>query len=554
MTIRRRLTVSFLAILILFGLNLVIYFWSSQKRSASVEDLRLAISRQILVASIKQQLNDIQKQIALLSQITAEVGTGGGDPEQVAQFKAQIDSIAEEIKELRDIATADGKPKIETFEKDFKALGESWTVFYENFGSNTVKAITELAIRGDPLGQRVIQQLVPQLQEDEKARVERSSASFYAIARLTNQMTILIYVISTLVAVIVAYRVSSYLARGLGELKGGTALIGAGNLDYRIILKANDELGDLAQAFNEMSVKLQSARTELESANRELEVRNKEVEKQKQVSESLLLNILPSQVAEELQKNGSVDPKYFEDVTILFADIVGFTLATEKLAAEELVYLLNDYFTAFDHIVKRYNLEKLKTIGDSYMCVGGLPVRYPSHPVDVVMAAFEMIQAVKERNRPDSLTPWSIRIGIHTGSVIAGVVGIQKFAFDIWSEAVNHASRHESSGVPSRINISERTYSRVKDFFECEHRGKVLTKDKKEVDMYFVNGILPTLLDDSKQIPPTAFLRRYKVYFEKSPPDFPPFLIKSNLADTNSSQKIRTDPAAKVANRAAGSV
>ncbi|GEM_PF-1551367 len=526
MTLRRRLAVSFLAILILFGLNLIIYFWSNQKRSTSVDDLRLAISRQILVASIKQQLNDIQKQIALLSQITAEGATGGGDLQQVAQFNSQIDSIAVEIKELRDISTSDEKPKIEAFEKDFKALGNSWRIFYENFGSNTVKAITELALRGDPLGQRVIQRLVPQLQEDEKARVERSSASFYEVALMTNQMTILIFAISTLVAAFVAYRVSSYLSKSLNELKRGTARLGEGNLDYRIILNARDELGDLAQAFNEMSAKLQSVRTGLEGANRELELSNKEIEKQRQVSESLLLNILPSQVAEELQRKGEVAPKYFEDVTILFADFANFTMSTEQLAAEELVHMLNYYFTAFDHIMKRFELEKLKTIGDSYMCVGGLPVRYPSHPVDMVMAAFEMIAAVAGRNRPDEPTRWSIRVGIHTGPVIAGVVGINKFAFDIWSEAVNHASRLESGGVPNRINISERTYSRVKDFFDCEHRGKVLTKDKKEVDMYFVNGILPALQDDSDEFAPPAFLRRYQLYFQKDPPDFPSSLLR----------------------------
>jgi hypothetical protein len=123
-----------------------------------------------------------------------------------------------------------------------------------------------------------------------------------------------------------------------------------------------------------------------------------------------------------------------------------------------------------------------------------------------------------------------VRIGIHTGPVIAGVVGINKFAFDIWGDTVNYSSRMESSGEANRINLSERTYSRVKDFFQCEHRGKVLTKEKRELDMYFANGILPTLLNGSDQTPPPAFVRRYNVYFQKDPPSFPEFLVSPEPA------------------------
>ena len=218
------------------------------------------------------------------------------------------------------------------------------------------------------------------------------------------------------------------------------------------------------------------------------------MERQRQLSDSLLLNILPEEIAEELRQNDSVEPKYFEDVSILFTDFVGFTLSTEKLAAENLVHLLNDYFTAFDEITARYGIEKMKTIGDAYMCVSGLPRRNPSHPVDIVLAAFEILHTVEELGRREGSPGWGVRIGIHTGPVIAGVVGIKKFAFDVWGESVNYSSRMESSGASNRINLSERTHSRVKDFFACEYRGKVMTKDKRELDMYFANGILPELV------------------------------------------------------------
>jgi adenylate cyclase len=264
-------------------------------------------------------------------------------------------------------------------------------------------------------------------------------------------------------------------------------------------------------------------RDEQKRKHAELEVAIGEAETQRRESESLLRNILPVQIAEELRGRGQVEPRYFEDVTILFSDFVGFTRATENLAAEDLVNLLHTYFTAFDKIVGRYGLEKLKTIGDSYMLVGGLPERNPSHPVDAVLAAFEMVKAVEDLSSEEA--PWKVRIGIHTGPVIAGVVGIKKFAFDIWGESVNFSSRMESSGLANHINMSARTYSRVKDFFACESRGQVTTKEGKAYDMYFAKGILPKLIDDRTQSPPPAFVRRYRIYFQKNPPDFPGFLL-----------------------------
>src|SRR5260370_22837663 len=141
--------------------------------------------------------------------------------------------------------------------------------------------------------------------------------------------------------------------------------------------------------------------------------------------------------------------------------------------------MLHDYFTAFDQIVARYGLEKMKTIGDSYMCISGLPVRNPAHPVDMVMAAFEMLHAVQERSRADRPVQWQGRIGIHTGPVIAGVVGINKFAFEIWGDTVNYSSRLESSGEANRINLSERNYSLVDNFLTCQCRGKGLDEGQR---------------------------------------------------------------------------
>jgi len=259
-----------------------------------------------------------------------------------------------------------------------------------------------------------------------------------------------------------------------------------------------------------------------------MEAAFREAELQKQAAERTLRNILPEKVATELLEHGSVAPMYFEDVTIGFTDFVGFTLSTEQLAAEELVGLLHEYFTAFDHIMARYGLEKMKTIGDSYMFASGLPERQPSHPVDAVLAALEMVEVVKNMARPNGLVDWKIRVGLHTGPVIAGVVGIHKFAFDIWGDSVNFASRMESSSESNRVNLSERTYARVKDFIRCTPRGRIKTKDGREVDMFFAENIHEKLMDDRNIAPPPAFGRRYKIYFQKEPKAFPEFLLRSD--------------------------
>jgi class 3 adenylate cyclase len=230
---------------------------------------------------------------------------------------------------------------------------------------------------------------------------------------------------------------------------------------------------------------------------------------------------MPADIADELRHYGTVEPRYFHDVTVLFTDFVGFTSQTEKLAAEDLISLLNGYFSAFDSVIGHFGLEKLKTIGDSYMCVGGLPNETASHPVDAVLAAMQIQEMMHEMNKDADGIRMDIRIGIHTGPVVAGVVGMRRFAYDIWGDTVNFASRMESSGAPGRINISDRTHSRVKDFFACDARGKVATKERRDYDMYFVKGVLPALGIDPEGGVPGGFQRRYRTYFRKDLKFFP---------------------------------
>jgi class 3 adenylate cyclase len=527
MTIKRRINLSFLVIIVLFALNLAIYFWNSNRLGQSADALRRATARQLLFSEVQQELGGFQKQIALLSQSISGIG-GGASAADVSQFQAQLHNTESQIHQLEQLSDSDMRPRFTEFAKNFSALSASWTVFYRNIGVNPSVAIKEVALRSDPLSQQVIQEMLPQLLKADRARAEFASRRFFSESEIGQRIDLAIFGISTIIAMLVGGLVLRYLVNGLNKLKDGAEQIGHRRLDFRIDMKNNDELGELAIAFNDMAAKLSDAKEELEK-------RHEELEAEKQHAETLLLNILPARAAKELREKGTVDTRYFEDVTIMFTDFVGFTLSTEKLAAEDLVTMLHDYFTAFDHVSRRYGLEKLKTIGDSYMCISGLPVRNPSHPVDIVMAAFEMVEEVQERSRRQNGPAWGVRVGIHTGPVVAGVVGIDKFAFDIWGDSVNFSSRMESSGAPNRINLSERTYARVKDFFDCEHRGKVLTKDKREVDMYFANGILPALRDDSGILPPPAFVRRYKTYFEKEPPAFPAVLSRIESIARNSS-------------------
>ena len=221
---------------------------------------------------------------------------------------------------------------------------------------------------------------------------------------------------------------------------------------------------------------------------------NKIIKDERDRSQSLLLNILPEETARELEEKGHAQTRFYENVTVLFTDFKGFSTIAGKLSPQDLVAELNDYFVAFDEIVDKYNLEKIKTIGDAYMCAGGIPTTNDTHPVDAVKAGLEMQAFMTTRNadrKRKGLEIWELRIGIHSGPVVAGVVGKRKYAYDIWGDTVNIASRMESNGEPGRVNISAATYTHVKDTYACVYRGKILAKNIGEVDMYFVDVPVP---------------------------------------------------------------
>ncbi|UFH32941.1 hypothetical protein LNP04_04265 [Chryseobacterium sp. C-71] len=215
---------------------------------------------------------------------------------------------------------------------------------------------------------------------------------------------------------------------------------------------------------------------------------NKKIAEEKLKSDNLLLNILPHEVAEELKEKGKTNAKHFDEVSVLFTDFVNFTANSERIGVQEVLNELNICFTEFDSIMEKYNLEKIKTIGDAYLAVSGLPVSNDQHAKNAVNASLEILSYIQQRKK-DNPNALDIRIGIHSGPIIAGIVGVKKFAYDIWGDTVNTAARMEQNSSSGKVNVSEATYQLIKDDFTFEHRGKIETKGKGAMEMYFVNQI-----------------------------------------------------------------
>jgi class 3 adenylate cyclase len=219
--------------------------------------------------------------------------------------------------------------------------------------------------------------------------------------------------------------------------------------------------------------------------NKKKQKLNNELTKEKNKSDKLLLNILPEEIADELKASGKSEAKLYNQVSVLFTDFVNFTGLSEQMSPTQLVQEIHQNFTAFDAIMEKHGIEKIKTIGDAYLAVCGLPHENTNHAEQIVLAALD-IQQFMEKN----MGKFQIRIGIHSGPVVAGIVGVKKYAYDIWGDTVNTASRMEGNSEPGKINISGDTYQLIQEKFNCTYRGKINAKNKGDIDMYFVNNSL----------------------------------------------------------------
>ena len=270
--------------------------------------------------------------------------------------------------------------------------------------------------------------------------------------------------------------------------------------------------GLIRYRINQVKEQKELLEVQVKERTREVIKQKELLEVEKEKTEALLLNILPSETAEELKSKGKATARKYRMASIMFTDFKSFTKIAEEIKPEQLVAELDNYFKNFDEIIDKYDIEKIKTIGDAYMCAGGIPIRNKSNPIDIVLAGLDVQCFMKGYNKAKADAGgegWGLRIGIHTGAVIAGVVGIKRFAYDIWGDSVNIASRIEAAGDVGKVNISGVTYELVKEFFTCEHRGEIKAKNKGLIDMYFVHAIKPELSVNGEGLVPNALFQKY---------------------------------------------
>lgn len=273
-----------------------------------------------------------------------------------------------------------------------------------------------------------------------------------------------------------------------------------GNIERYIAIETDiTKLKETEEALNQKNEYMMALTNHLKSANmlmeeqqKEINAQNKELELERKKTDDLLLNILPYEVARQLKSKGKAKPMKYKLTTVMFLDFADFTKIAAEIDSNDLVHILDSYFKQFDDLIEKHFIEKIKTIGDAYMCVGGLPLRNRSNPINVVLASLE-IQDLVNRMIEQNVTPtglkWRCRIGVHSGPVIAGVVGRKKYIYDIWGNTVNIAARMQQESEIGRVNVSGKTYEYIKDYFNCEYRGKIAVKNAEKSDMYFVTRL-----------------------------------------------------------------
>ena len=304
----------------------------------------------------------------------------------------------------------------------------------------------------------------------------------------TSSLAIRLSLVAVALALFVSIAMGTILTRSLFVLSTTMKRFADKDFSARTPALPHDEIGQLGSNFNAMADTIQQHSENLEELVKQ---RTSELVAEKQTSERLLLNVLPQPIAERLKTGESLIVDRFDNVTVLFADLVGFTTHASKHTPEEVVRMLNELFSLFDKLAEQHGLEKIKTIGDAYMVVAGIPQPVADHALAIAHMARDMLDGLVAYTRRTG-SELSIRIGIHSGAVVAGVIGTKKFIYDLWGDTVNTASRMESSGIPGRIQVSDVTARLLREHFELEERGEIEVKGKGKMRTY----LLGKQLDD----------------------------------------------------------
>lgn len=398
----------------------------------------------------------------LIEHVNATDLTG---PEALARAKLAAQSIIGGLFDIAEIYDAHGRRLAEAMTKDGAAVESS----LPHHGKPDY-AVASYDSFGLPGNRWVMRTFVP-LRKSETDLKGPVSGYFEGVRVIPDWQKEQIFASSLSVALMV----------GLASLLCGAAL-------YPVVVRLSaDNERKTRQVLESQSALIDG----LQRSERELEekvsLRTLELQREQTRTKELLHNILPIAIAEELSARGNARPARHEAVTILFTDFSGFTQTVSAMPADRMVGELNEIFAAFDGITDECGVEKIKTIGDAYMAAAGLPEACPDHAQRCVRAALLMLDYLEDRNRTAAFK-WSLRLGVHSGPVVAGVVGKRKYAYDIWGDTVNIASRMESSGEAGRVNVSAYTYDLIRDDYDCEYRGKLDAKGKGQIDMYFVKG------------------------------------------------------------------
>ncbi len=377
---------------------------------------------------------------------------------------------------------------------ELRAMHAAKGEFQDNEGNYTRKGApdqaTAIRILNDESYSRAKAAIMKPVADFLEAVDTRHKATLAALNARSDELvranTIIAVLFFVLIIAAIAVLLWGFVRRG-AKLMAAVQLIGEGALTQKTGVSGSDEIGRLGEAIDTMADRLHMAFHRLEEKVKKVEETSSELQEERDRSEKLLRNILPAVIAERLQSGEEMIADTYPEVTVLFADIVGFTTLAAKLGPYETVRMLNDIFGRFDELVECHQLEKIKTIGDCYMVVGGVPDRTPLHCQRIAQFALEAIRTIETYSKSFPM-PLQIRIGVHTGTVVAGVVGKRKFSYDLWGEVVNMASRYQSTGQPNKIHVSDAVHLRLADDFSFADAGVVELKGHGAEHSWFLTG------------------------------------------------------------------